>query len=118
MKHTFFFPRLLVHSILLVIYASFAFGATQLSEDEVQALKIIGKTLGKDWDFTADPCSEASGWITPLTDSAAANNVTCGNCTTAGDDQICHVTSISLKAQNLAGTLPPELARLPYLQIM
>ncbi|KAM5586352.1 putative leucine-rich repeat receptor-like serine/threonine-protein kinase [Rosa sericea] len=120
MNYTFFFPRLLVHSILLVIYASFAFGATRLSEDEVQALKIIGKTLGKDRNFIADPCSsEASRWINTTTpDSAVTNNVTCGNCSTAGDDQICHVTSISLKAQDLVGTLPPELARLPYLQII
>ncbi|XP_062011673.1 probable leucine-rich repeat receptor-like serine/threonine-protein kinase At3g14840 [Rosa rugosa] len=120
MSYTFFFRRLLVYSILLVIFASFALGATRLSDVEVQALKIIGKTLGKDRNFIADPCSsEASRWIdTTSTDSAVTNNVTCGNCSTAGDDQICHVTSISLKAQNLAGTLPPELARLPYLQII
>ncbi|KAM5586349.1 hypothetical protein ABKV19_005324 [Rosa sericea] len=118
MNYTFFFPRLLVHSILLVIYASFAFGATPLPEDEVQALKIIGKTLGNmDWDFSADPCSGASGWInTTSPDSAANNNVTCGNCSTAGDDRICHVTIISLKSLDLAGTLPPELANLTYLQ--
>ncbi|KAM5586357.1 putative leucine-rich repeat receptor-like serine/threonine-protein kinase [Rosa sericea] len=120
MSYTFFFPRLLIYSILLVIFASFALGATRLSEHEVQALKIIGKTLGKDRNFTADPCSsEASRWIhTTSTDSEATNNVTCGNCITAGNDQICHVTSISLEGQDLAGTLPPELARLPYLQII
>ncbi|KAM5586344.1 hypothetical protein ABKV19_005321 [Rosa sericea] len=114
--------QLLVHSLLLLCLATLAFGANRLSADEVQALKDIAKTLGKtNWNFSADPCSGEYGWITQA-DKYFANNVTCGNCTTsdaANDtrtDQICHVVSILLRAQNLPGTLPSELARLPYLQ--
>nr|XP_004295664.2 PREDICTED: probable leucine-rich repeat receptor-like serine/threonine-protein kinase At3g14840 isoform X1 [Fragaria vesca subsp. vesca] len=115
--------RLLVHSLLLLCFAALAFGANRLSADEVQALKDIAKTLGKtNWNFSADPCSGEYGWITQA-DKYNANNVTCGHCTTSDaanatgtTDQICHVVSILLRAQNLPGTLPSEMARLPYLQ--
>ncbi|THF94437.1 hypothetical protein TEA_007638 [Camellia sinensis var. sinensis] len=74
----------------------------------VEALKQIGKTLGKyDWNFSgeADPCSWAEG-----TD----NNVTC-NCTSS---TLCHITMISLKSQNLPGTLPTEFVKLPFLKVI
>ncbi|KAF1898071.1 hypothetical protein Lal_00032835 [Lupinus albus] len=84
--------------------SSLAFGAT-LSKDEVKALKDIANKLGKkDWDFSIDPCSE----------EAEENSITC-NCSFA-NGTICHVTNIYMKEQNLPGTLPPELVRLPFLQ--
>ncbi|PRQ30913.1 putative protein kinase RLK-Pelle-DLSV family [Rosa chinensis] len=84
----------------------------------VQALRDIGKTLGKNWNFSVDPCSGELGWST-APDGQYMNNVTCGNCSSTSNtttDQICHVTNILLKGQNLTGQLPKELINLSYLQ--
>ncbi|KAJ0986281.1 hypothetical protein J5N97_004637 [Dioscorea zingiberensis] len=80
----------------------------------VEALRKIGSKLGKQWDFTVDPCLGTSGWVDPTTDQdhIRAANVTCGNCSAT----YCHVTSILLKRQNLTGSLPDELANLTSLQ--
>ncbi|KAJ0986352.1 hypothetical protein J5N97_004708 [Dioscorea zingiberensis] len=88
--------------------------AQRLDPLEVEALKKIGSTLGKQWDFTVDPCSGTSGWVDHTTDedSMRAANVTCGNCNAT----YCHITSIILKRQNLTGSLPDELANLTSLQ--
>ncbi|CAL0303722.1 unnamed protein product [Lupinus luteus] len=105
------FPFLL---LLLLCFPSFSFGAT-LVQDEVEALKDIGKTLGKkDWDFSLDPCSGKNNWKSVNQSKGSENSVTC-NCSFA-NNTACHVISIVLKSQNLSGTLPPELVRLPYLQ--
>ncbi|KAI4333046.1 hypothetical protein L6164_017901 [Bauhinia variegata] len=98
--------------------ASLAFGADTLSEDEVLALRDMAKTLGKhDWNFAVDPCSESYYWVTPETGLGNENPVTCDNCFPInGTNRICHVISIVLKEQNLQGTLPRDLFRLPYLQ--
>jgi hypothetical protein len=100
-----------------------AFGATTIHPDEKKALKAIAESLGKkDWNFDIDPCSNKPNWSTPkptpLTPrlSIIENNVTC-NCSVAGAN-FCHVVSITLKGQNLPGTLPPELNRLHYLQFI
>nr|KYP42686.1 putative LRR receptor-like serine/threonine-protein kinase At1g53420 family [Cajanus cajan] len=78
-------------------------------------MKEIGKTLGKkDWDFSVDPCSGESNWTSSVQVKGFENAVTC-NCLFA-NATICHVVSIVLKSQNLSGTLPSELVRLPYLQ--
>ncbi|CAL5336240.1 unnamed protein product [Camellia sinensis] len=103
-----FFPHIFTSLILFIYLATFASAATLLPLDEVEALKQIGKTLGKyDWNFSgeADPCSWAEG-----TD----NNVTC-NCTSS---TLCHITMISLKSQNLPGTLPTEFVKLPFLKVI
>ncbi|XP_039687024.1 probable leucine-rich repeat receptor-like serine/threonine-protein kinase At3g14840 [Medicago truncatula] len=86
---------------------------TQLSIVYLEkALESIAKSLGKkDWNFDIDPCSNKPNWSTNT-----ANKVAC-NCSVAGDN-FCHVVEISLKEQNLPGTLPPELNRLRYLQII
>ncbi|XP_070675448.1 probable leucine-rich repeat receptor-like serine/threonine-protein kinase At3g14840 [Malus domestica] len=106
-----FLPRLLLlHSLLVVCFATFAFGAARLPQDEVQALADIAKTLGKTgWDFSVDPCS---GWTNISEVEGFA--VTC-NCS-FDDSTVCHVTSIILKNQGLPGTLPREMGRLKYLQ--
>ncbi|XP_071696558.1 probable LRR receptor-like serine/threonine-protein kinase At1g29720 isoform X2 [Rutidosis leptorrhynchoides] len=98
--------------ILIVALLPFGFASMDTSclpTDEVDALSVIGRKLGKDWNFEGPCCS----WITTKTryyvDSILCN-VNCGSNTT------CHVVSISLKGQSLPGTLPPELVKLPYLQ--
>ncbi|XLU27417.1 hypothetical protein S245_063483, partial [Arachis hypogaea] len=100
-------------------FSSQAFGATQLPENEVQALQIIAKTLGiKNWNPSADECNKLVGqnnWTScsEFKDDEYQNVVICNNCSS---DTVCHVTNLCMKRQNLAGTLPPELVRLPYLQ--
>ncbi|KAK7323411.1 hypothetical protein VNO77_26883 [Canavalia gladiata] len=100
---------------LVFCFTSLTCGVTTLSQDEVEALKDIAKTLGKNnWDFNIDPCSQKPPWVTPNARKGEENSVTC-DCT-VGNDNFCHVVSIILKQQNLQGKLPPELVRLPYLQ--
>ncbi|KAK9153126.1 hypothetical protein Sjap_000606 [Stephania japonica] len=93
-------------------------GNAMLPQEEKDALLQIGKTLGKKWNPNADPCKQE--WsTTPLdtdTKSGDANNVTC-DCT-YNNNSVCHVTIIYLKAQNLSGTLPPDLVRLPNLEML
>ncbi|KAK7272602.1 hypothetical protein RJT34_29308 [Clitoria ternatea] len=105
------FPPLFLPFCLISFLAS---GAT-LSEDEGQVMQDIAKTLGKkDWDFSVDPCSGQSNWISSVQVKGFENAVTC-NCSFASAT-VCHVVSIVLKSQNLTGTVPAEFARLPYLQ--
>ncbi|AES66504.2 putative non-specific serine/threonine protein kinase [Medicago truncatula] len=94
-----------------------AFAATTIHPDEKKALEVIAKSLGKkDWNFDIDPCSNKPNWVTPTIPNVVENNVIC-NCSVAGDN-FCHVVEINLKGQNLQGTLPSELNRLRYLQVI
>ncbi|GLU22543.1 hypothetical protein SLE2022_386110 [Rubroshorea leprosula] len=104
-------PAILFPSLLLAFFlANFAFVAAALPADELEALRDIAKTLGKkNWNFSVDPCSGKSDWVSDPID-LFENNVTCSN------DATPHVVSIVLKNQNLLGTLPPTLVKLPYLQ--
>ncbi|WJX72499.1 hypothetical protein P8452_56378 [Trifolium repens] len=116
--------QFLLLSLIFIWFISLsAFGATTIHPDEKKALESIAESLGKkDWNFDIDPCSNKPNWATPkptpLTPrlSIVENNVTC-NCSVAGAN-FCHVVSITLKGQNLPGTLPPELNRLHYLQFI
>ncbi|MCD7471791.1 hypothetical protein HAX54_012459 [Datura stramonium] len=88
----------------------------RLPEDEVEALKEIAAQLGKkDWDFKLNPCDGNSNWSTPKRKDMPLynNNLEC-NCTFP--DNLCHVESIILQGQDLAGVLPASLAKLPYLK--
>ncbi|KAG5551505.1 hypothetical protein RHGRI_009802 [Rhododendron griersonianum] len=103
------FAPLAIGMLLFIFFTTFASAATLLPPDEVEALKEIGKTLGKtDWDFSvgADPCT-----FFPEKQDDFENTV---NCTCNGT--VCHITRIALKVQDLPGTLPPELTRLTYLE--
>ncbi|XP_022001334.1 probable leucine-rich repeat receptor-like serine/threonine-protein kinase At3g14840 isoform X2 [Helianthus annuus] len=99
--------------ILCVTFLPFAFASidiTCLPSEEVDALREIGRKLGKlEWDFRQDPCH---AWEIS-SDGPRENNVTCNP---EPNSTICHVVSISLKGQNLTGTLPPEFVNLLYLQ--
>ncbi|GKU92742.1 hypothetical protein SLEP1_g6430 [Rubroshorea leprosula] len=104
-------PAILFPSLLIAYFlANFAFVAAALPADELEALRDIAKTLGKkNWNFSVDPCSGKLDWVSDPID-LFENNVTCSN------DATPHVVSIVLKNQNLLGTLPPTLVKLPYLQ--
>ncbi|KAK2422691.1 putative leucine-rich repeat receptor serine/threonine-protein kinase [Trifolium repens] len=111
-------------SITVIWFISLTtFAATTIHPVEKKALEDIAKSLGKKgWNFNIDPCSNKSNWVTPpipnikSNNSEVTNEVTC-NCSVAGDN-FCHVVNISLSGQSLPGTLPPELNKLRYLQII
>ncbi|KAE8124672.1 hypothetical protein FH972_019537 [Carpinus fangiana] len=114
-KKMFLVPFLLASTLSFCFATMVAFGANinPLPPEEAQALVEIAKTLGKtDWDFSKDPCTRQSGWSKPEEDTSAVVRLGC-NCS---GENVCNVVSISLKCQNLSGTLPPNLTGLPYLQ--
>ncbi|TYJ48250.1 hypothetical protein E1A91_A01G048400v1 [Gossypium mustelinum] len=109
------FPPLLVFASIFsaCCLATSTLGAT-LAKDEVEALESIGETLGKtNWKFSVDPCSSGDESWAKFAEKGAyyVNNVTC-DCSSSP----CHIVRIVLKGQNLSGTLPPQVTRLPYLQ--
>ncbi|KAL6201305.1 hypothetical protein ACLB2K_025019 [Fragaria x ananassa] len=91
---------------------------TLLPASEVAALEEIATQIGKtDWDFSVDPClndTTHTSWATPKSAYRPLfnNTLTC-NC--SFPDGSCHVINIILRGQDLAGVLPPSIAKLPYL---
>ncbi|XP_058779510.1 probable leucine-rich repeat receptor-like serine/threonine-protein kinase At3g14840 isoform X1 [Vicia villosa] len=111
------FSQFLLLSLTFIWFISLTAAATTIHPDEKKALEDIGKSLGKkDWNFDIDPCSNKPNWVTPPIPHVYENNVTC-DCSIGGDN-FCHVIWISLKGQNLQGTLSPELKRLRHLQMI
>ncbi|XP_022735330.1 probable leucine-rich repeat receptor-like serine/threonine-protein kinase At3g14840 [Durio zibethinus] len=110
------FPRLVFASMFIACcITTFAFGAATLPNYEVEALKSISKTLGKrDWNFDVDPCSREHSLFMIEYSNVYDDNGTC-DCSFS-NNTICHVINIRLKGQNLTGSLPPELDRLPFLK--
>ncbi|KAK5786898.1 hypothetical protein PVK06_041547 [Gossypium arboreum] len=109
-----FIHRLLFPSIFIVSCLTTLTNGAALPNDEVEALKTIGRTLGKiDWNFSIDPCSGGDGWLDQPT-LYYVNNVTC-DCS-FNNNTTCHVIHIVLSGQNLSGTLPSNLTGLPFLQ--
>ncbi|KAL8506318.1 hypothetical protein ACS0TY_017256 [Phlomoides rotata] len=101
--------------ILCGLYCSAATLPKQkLHQNEVRALKEIGRRLGKkDWDFSKDPCSGEGNWNVPITRKGIENSVTC-DCS-FDQNSTCHVVNIALKGQNYTGVVPPEFAKLRHL---
>ncbi|XP_041023699.1 probable LRR receptor-like serine/threonine-protein kinase At1g07650 isoform X1 [Juglans microcarpa x Juglans regia] len=88
--------------------------AGRLPDDEVDALQEIAAQLGKkDWNRSVNPCNAAS-WRTPNSVGAPYNNTV--NCNCSYPDGVCHVVQIFFKGQDLDGTLPPAVVKLPYLK--
>ncbi|PPS02465.1 hypothetical protein GOBAR_AA18206 [Gossypium barbadense] len=88
------FLRLVLGSIFIVCCLTTVTNGATLAKDEVEALKSIGKTLGKaGWDFGFDPCSQRHGWVDQST-RYYANNVVC-DCS-FNNNTICHVVQILL----------------------
>ncbi|KAL1201968.1 putative LRR receptor-like serine/threonine-protein kinase [Cardamine amara subsp. amara] len=92
---------------------------TKLHEDEVRALKEIGKKLGKkDWNFKKDPCSGEGNWVvSTYTTKGFESNITC-NCSFLPPNSPCHVIRIALKSQNLSGIVPAEFSKLRHLKVL
>ncbi|KAF5475282.1 hypothetical protein F2P56_007105 [Juglans regia] len=91
--------------------------AGSLPDSEVEALREIAAQLGKkDWNFRVNPCNDSS-WITPLLEERPLYNNTV-NCNCSYPNGVCHVVKIFLKGQDLGGTLPPAVVKLPYLKAL
>ncbi|KAL4586015.1 hypothetical protein LXL04_010645 [Taraxacum kok-saghyz] len=82
----------------------------------MNALREIAKELGKtDWNFDLNPCDGDPSWNEDIQDpSSQFNNSVICDC--AYPDGFCHVVQIFLKGQDLAGGLPPSLAKLPLIK--
>ncbi|KAH0918584.1 hypothetical protein HID58_026244 [Brassica napus] len=92
-----------------------------LHPDELNALKEIATTLGiKRLNLSAgDPCKIRTLMIIQekqdvLLNSAKNNSIVC-DCS-FNNNMTCHIKVIELKTLSLPGKLPPQLAKLPYLQ--
>ncbi|CAI9784275.1 unnamed protein product [Fraxinus pennsylvanica] len=109
-----FCSRLVLVSLTILICSVNLGRTATLAPDEVDALKQIGKTLGKNWNFDVDPCSGKGNWSTPNAPKGSEKEVNC-TCTFV-NNSICHVVTIALKSRSLQGTVPRELVKLPYLQ--
>ncbi|MBA0591270.1 hypothetical protein Gorai_019949 [Gossypium raimondii] len=71
------FLRHVLGSIFIVCCLTTLTNGATLANDEVEALKWIGKTLGKTgWNFDSDPCSQRHSWVDQST-RYYVNNVTC-----------------------------------------
>ncbi|KAF2534041.1 hypothetical protein F2Q70_00030541 [Brassica cretica] len=112
-----------VFSILLlkitIIISFFAISTTCVSSDlhpdELNVLENIATTLGaKGLNLSyGDPCKLKTLKIDQKTGDKEINNtIICDVCF----NNACHITNIVLKTLSLPGKLPPELAKLRYLQ--
>ncbi|XP_064947950.1 probable LRR receptor-like serine/threonine-protein kinase At1g53430 isoform X4 [Musa acuminata AAA Group] len=111
------FGLVIILSLLIALSSLRELGceAQQLDPKEVNALKVIASKLKKKWNISVDPCSGTEGWIEPSSFIYVVSNLTC---TCSPTINVCHVTSIQLKGQNLTGVLPDEFANLTSLQVL
>nr|KAJ0213831.1 hypothetical protein LSAT_V11C400172000 [Lactuca sativa] len=73
----------------------------------VNALREIAKELGKeDWNFDLNTCDGDPSWNTNVQDPSSQYN----------NSVVCDCSSV--KGQDLAGVLPPSLAKLPNIKII
>lgn len=107
--------------ILCVVFVPFGFPSietTCLPREEVETLRVIGKALV--YDFKEDPCSTVVPVVnkTYAVDTVSEHKVSDDtvSCSREPNATICNVLAVSLKGQNLQGTLPKEFANLLYLQ--
>ncbi|KAK3039047.1 hypothetical protein RJ639_028498 [Escallonia herrerae] len=106
---------LLYSSFVLAFLATLGFAATpRLHQDEVRALREIGKRLGKtDWDFSKNPCGKEGNWSS----SSRKGSESFVMCDCSFDhNTTCHVVSMALKSQNFSSGVPPEFSKLRHLK--
>ncbi|KAK2982603.1 hypothetical protein RJ640_024663 [Escallonia rubra] len=96
---------LLYSSFVLAFLATLGFAATpRLHQDEVRALREIGKRLGKtDWDFSKDPCGKEGNWSSS-TRKGFESFVMC-DCS-FDHNTTCHVVSMVLRKCLIYGEIP------------
>ncbi|KAF8107802.1 hypothetical protein N665_0116s0009 [Sinapis alba] len=113
---TVFSVLLLFFTIIISLFAiSTTYVSSDLHPDELNVLKKIATTLGaKGLNLSfEDPCKSNTLKIDQKIGDVEINNtIKCDVCF----NNTCHITKIFLKTLSLPGKLPPELAKLRYLQ--
>lgn len=87
--------------------------AQQLPQEEVDALKEIATDLGIEssvWNFGLNPCN--GDWNS----TALSGEDSTVYCSPEFEDGVWHVVKINVKEKDLAGVLPPSMAKLQYLK--
>ncbi|PIN04552.1 Serine/threonine protein kinase [Handroanthus impetiginosus] len=102
--------------LTLIFLVGFASGQPRLSPDEEDSIMAIAMTLVK-LDWPPNPCNRPLNWLTPDPLLEKSEDVVTCDCTFA-NNTICHVVGIVLKSQNLTGSVPRELIKLPFLQVI
>ncbi|CAH8298907.1 unnamed protein product [Eruca vesicaria subsp. sativa] len=106
----------LFFTIITTFFAILTTSASQaLHPDELNALGEIATTLGiKRLNLSdRDPCLSRTLNIGAV--SNEMNNTIACDCS-FNNNMTCHITELNLKSTGLSGQLPPELAKLQYLQ--
>ncbi|ESW19974.1 hypothetical protein PHAVU_006G170500 [Phaseolus vulgaris] len=89
--------------------------ASKVPQEEVVALREIASAMGsKYWKFDADSCSIEMVGLTQEPPAESERSIGC-DCSFE-DNAVCHVVKMTLKRLSLPGTLPPQLAKLPFLR--
>ncbi|KAM6552387.1 hypothetical protein CsatB_002195 [Cannabis sativa] len=97
-------------SLFILFLAPQAGGIITLPQNEVDAIKSIAQELNKkDWNFS-DPCSNQSTVDTARTNEYI-NEITC-----VCSISTCHIQSFNFSGQDLDGTLPLSISKLPHLK--
>ncbi|KAF9660929.1 hypothetical protein SADUNF_Sadunf19G0014800 [Salix dunnii] len=107
--------------LLILMLLTFCMGATNLeaqagglANDEVEALLEVATQLGKKgWNRNMTLCN-VTDTFTVLPPKADADNKVICNCSFPGG--VCHVVAIYLKRQDLDGSLPKAIQKLPHLK--
>ncbi|XP_057827805.2 probable LRR receptor-like serine/threonine-protein kinase At1g56140 isoform X1 [Cryptomeria japonica] len=79
-------------------------------KNETEALRAIVQLGMTNWNLTEDPCTDNGG----KPNNSTFPGLGC-NCSYLNNN-VCHVTNITLSSLNLSGVLPPELANFTKLQ--
>ncbi|CAI8606860.1 unnamed protein product [Vicia faba] len=94
----------------------FGSNAQLIPQDEVNSLQAISDKLKNvNWKVTERSCIDGRGFDNDNVDDDTLRNVTC-DCTFQ-NKTTCHVISIFLKGQNIAGVMPSEFGDLTQLKI-
>ncbi|KAI3769372.1 hypothetical protein L6452_00473 [Arctium lappa] len=106
----------MLFEILCIALLPFGFASidtTCLPSDEVNALREIGRKLGKNWDFKEDSCSGRANWVSATFNETFEDNVRC-----ASNGSICNIVSINVEDNMLSGRIPEELGNLSSIEIL
>ncbi|XP_039070422.1 probable LRR receptor-like serine/threonine-protein kinase RFK1 [Hibiscus syriacus] len=90
------------------------FAESKVPREEVDALQEIATAMGSIyWKFNGDSCEIERVGVTLVPPKNSVHEISCEY---EANGTVCHVVKIVLKRYNLRGILPPQLAKLPYLQ--
>lgn len=88
---------------------------SKLPQEEVDALEEIVRMMGTAyWKFDADSCHIEMVGLTQEPPAESERSIDC-DCSFE-NNTVCHVVKMTLKRLSLPGILPPQLAKLPFLQ--